>query len=185
MPAKPTVVTNPLTNRGTAFTIEERRRLGLIGRFPSAVETLDQQAARTYRQLCGFEEDMDKYVFLDQLHDRNETFYYIARRAIGLPLLYPDPKCGYVDDFLHMTFGMPYQFYEIDPAVVRALDMLLILHADHEQNCSTSTVRLVGSADANMYASVAAGIGALSGPLHGGANEAVLRMLDAIQTEGT
>ena len=109
---------------------------------------------------------------------------YIARRAIGLPLLYPDPKRGYVDDFLHMTFGMPYQSYEIDPAVVRALDMLLILHADHEQNCSTSTVRLVGSADANMYASVAAGIGALSGPLHGGANEAVLRMLDAIQTEG-
>ena len=76
---------------------------------------------------------------------------YIARRAIGLPLLYPDPKRGYVDDFLHMTFGMPYQSYEIDPAVVRALDMLLILHADHEQNCSTSTVRLVGSADANMY----------------------------------
>ena len=76
MPAKPTVVTNPLTNRGTAFTIEERRRLGLIGRFPSAIETLDQQAARTYRQLCGFEEDMDKYVFLDQLHDRNETLYY-------------------------------------------------------------------------------------------------------------
>ena len=109
---------------------------------------------------------------------------YIARRAIGLPLLYPDPKRGYVDDFLHMTFGMPYQSYEIDPAVVRALDMLLILHADHEQNCSTSTVRLVGSADANMYASIAAGIGALSGPLHGGANEAVLRMLDAIQTEG-
>ena len=109
---------------------------------------------------------------------------YIARRAIGLPLLYPDPKRGYVDDFLHMTFGMPYQSYEIDPAVVRALDMLLILHADHEQNCSTSTVRLVGSADANMYASVAAGIGALSGPLHGGANEAVLRMLDMIQREG-
>ena len=109
---------------------------------------------------------------------------YIARRAIGLPLLYPDPKRGYVDDFLHMTFGMPYQSYEIDPAVVRALDMLLILHADHEQNCSTSTVRLVGSADANMYASVAAGVGALSGPLHGGANEAVLRMLDTIQSSG-
>lgn len=109
---------------------------------------------------------------------------YIARRAIGLPLLYPDPKRGYVEDFLQMTFGMPYQTYEIDPAVVRALDMLLILHADHEQNCSTSTVRLVGSADANMYASVSAGIGALSGPLHGGANEAVLRMLDMIQSEG-
>ena len=68
--------------------------------------------------------------------------------------------------------------------MVRALDMLLILHADHEQNCSTSTVRLVGSSDANMYASVAAGVGALSGPLHGGANEAVLRMLDIIQAEG-
>ena len=109
---------------------------------------------------------------------------YIARRAVGLPLLYPDPKRGYVDDFLHMTFGMPYQSYEIDPAVVKALDMLFILHADHEQNCSTSTVRLLGSSDANMYASVAAGVGALSGPLHGGANEAVLRMLDRIQTEG-
>jgi len=109
---------------------------------------------------------------------------YIARRAIGLPLVYPDPKCGYVEDFLRLTFGMPYQAYEIDPAIVKALDMLLILHADHEQNCSTSTVRLVGSADANMYASVAAGVGALSGPLHGGANEAVLRMLDTIQASG-
>ncbi len=109
---------------------------------------------------------------------------YIARRAIGLPLLYPDPKRGYVEDFLNMTFGMPYQAPEIDPVVVRALDMLLILHADHEQNCSTSTVRLVGSADANMYASVSSGVGALSGPLHGGANEAVLRMLDHIESEG-
>ena len=109
---------------------------------------------------------------------------YIARRAIGLPLLYPDPKRGYVEDFLQMTFGMPYQAYEIDPAIIRALDMLLILHADHEQNCSTSTVRLVGSSDANMYASVAAGVGALSGPLHGGANEAVLRMLDTIASSG-
>ncbi|QPL05741.1 MULTISPECIES: citrate synthase [Actinomyces] len=109
---------------------------------------------------------------------------YIARRAIGLPLMYPDPRRGYVEDFLHMTFGMPYQSFDIDPSVIRALDMLLILHADHEQNCSTSTVRLVGSSDANMYASVAAGVGALSGPLHGGANEAVLRMLDRIQNDG-
>ena len=96
MPAKPTVVTNPLTNRGTAFTFEERRRLGLIGRFPSAVETLDQQAARTYRQLCGFEEDMDKYVFLDQLHDRNETLYYrilTDHLTELLPVVY-DPTVG-------------------------------------------------------------------------------------------
>lgn len=109
---------------------------------------------------------------------------YIAKRAAGLPLLYPDAQRGYTEDFIRMTFGMPYQSYDIDPSLVRALDMLLILHADHEQNCSTSTVRLVGSADANLYASVASGIGALSGPLHGGANEAVLRMLNQIVESG-
>lgn len=109
---------------------------------------------------------------------------YIAKRAAGLPLLYPDAQRGYTEDFIRMTFGMPYQAYDIDPSLVRALDMLLILHADHEQNCSTSTVRLVGSSDANLYASVASGIGALAGPLHGGANEAVLKMLNEIAASG-
>lgn len=109
---------------------------------------------------------------------------YIAKRAAGLPLLYPDSQRSYTEDFIRMTFGMPYQAYDIDPAIVRALDMLLILHADHEQNCSTSTVRLVGSSQANLYASVAAGVGALAGPLHGGANEAVLRMLNQICDTG-
>ncbi len=109
---------------------------------------------------------------------------YIAKRAAGLPLLYPDSARGYTEDFIRMTFGMPYQAYDIDPALVRALDMLFILHADHEQNCSTSTVRLVGSSQANLYASVAAGVGALAGPLHGGANEAVLRMLHQIRDTG-
>ncbi|MCI1642456.1 MAG: citrate synthase [Actinomyces sp.] len=109
---------------------------------------------------------------------------YIAKRAAGLPLLYPDSQRGYAEDFIRMTFGMPYQAYDIDPALVRALDMLLILHADHEQNCSTSTVRLVGSSQANLYASVASGVGALAGPLHGGANEAVLRMLTQIRDSG-
>lgn len=93
---------------------------------------------------------------------------YIAKRAAGLPLLYPDSQRSYTEDFIRMTFGMPYQVYDIDPALVKALDMLLILHADHEQNCSTSTVRLVGSSQANLYASVASGVGALAGPLHGG-----------------
>ncbi|MDO5672123.1 MAG: citrate synthase [Actinomycetaceae bacterium] len=106
---------------------------------------------------------------------------YIAKRAAGLPLLYPDNQRSLTEDFIRMTFGVPYQSYDIDPAMVRALDMLLILHADHEQNCSTSTVRLVGSSHANLYSSVAAGVGALSGPLHGGANEAVLRMLIQIR----
>ena len=106
---------------------------------------------------------------------------YLHRRRVGEPLLYPDYSRGYIDDFLRMTFATPYEQYDADPTVVEALDKLLILHADHEQNCSTSTVRIVGSAHANLYASVAAGINALSGPLHGGANEAVLLMLDKIQ----
>ena len=109
---------------------------------------------------------------------------YIAKRAAGLPLLYPDSARGYTEDFIRMTFGMPYQAYDIDPALVRALDMLLILHADHEQNCPTPTVRLVGSTQANLYATVAAGVGALAGPLHGGANEAVLRMPHQIRDTG-
>ncbi|MBD8078120.1 citrate synthase [Cellulosimicrobium arenosum] len=106
---------------------------------------------------------------------------YLHRRRAGEPLLYPDYSRGYVDDFLRMTFATPYQQYEADPVVVDALDKLLILHADHEQNCSTSTVRVVGSSNANLYASVAAGVNALSGPSHGGANEAVLAMLTEIQ----
>ena len=105
----------------------------------------------------------------------------IAKRAEGLPQLYPDSSRDLTEDFIRMTFGLPYQTYDIDPSMVRALDMLFILHADHEQNCSTSTVRFVGSSNANMYASVASGVGALSGPLHGGANEAVLRMLIQIR----
>jgi len=109
---------------------------------------------------------------------------YLHRRAVGEPLLYPDYSRGYVDDFLRMTFAVPYMQYDTDPVVVDALDKLLILHADHEQNCSTSTVRMVGSSHANLYASVGAGINALSGPLHGGANEAVLRMLTEIQASG-
>ncbi|HEY0186530.1 MAG TPA: citrate synthase [Cellulomonas sp.] len=109
---------------------------------------------------------------------------YLHRTSRGEPLLYPDYSRGYIEDFLRMTFAVPYQQYDIDPTVVKALDKLLILHADHEQNCSTSTVRIVGSAQANLYASVAAGINALSGPLHGGANEAVLRMLGEIRDNG-
>lgn len=109
---------------------------------------------------------------------------YLHRRAAGEPLLYPDYSRGYVDDFLRMTFAVPYMAYESDPVVVKALDTLLILHADHEQNCSTSTVRMVGSSNANLYASVAAGVNALSGPSHGGANEAVLAMLTEIQADG-
>jgi citrate synthase len=109
---------------------------------------------------------------------------YAYKKSIGQPLLYPDNSLGYVEDFLRMTFGVPATKYEVDPVMAKALDMLFILHADHEQNCSTSTVRLVGSANANMFVSVAAGVNALMGPLHGGANQAVLEMLHQIQTDG-
>ncbi len=109
---------------------------------------------------------------------------YIAKRGSGLPLLYPNSRYGFIEDFLRMTFGIPYELQDVDPDLVAALEMLLILHADHEQNCSTSAVRLTGSSHADIYASVSAGIGALSGPLHGGANEAVLSMLEAIRDSG-
>jgi citrate synthase len=109
---------------------------------------------------------------------------YAYKKSVGQPFLYPDNSCGLVENFLRMTFGLPAEPYEVDPDLVKALDMLFILHADHEQNCSTSTVRLVGSSHANLFASVSAGINALFGPLHGGANQSVLEMLERIQADG-
>ncbi|GAA3761633.1 citrate synthase [Plantactinospora mayteni] len=109
---------------------------------------------------------------------------YAYKKSIGQAMLYPDNSLGYVENFLRMTFGVPAEAYEVDPVVARVLDMLLVLHADHEQNCSTSTVRLVGSSQANLFASVSAGVNALFGPLHGGANQAVLEMLDEIRVSG-
>ena len=106
---------------------------------------------------------------------------YAHKKSVGQPFLYPDNSLSYTENFLRMTFGFPAEPYELDPEIVKALDQLFILHADHEQNCSTSTVRLVGSAHANLFNSVSAGIHALSGPLHGGANQAVLEMLRKIQ----
>ena len=109
---------------------------------------------------------------------------YAYKKSIGQPFLYPDNSLGYVDNFLRMTFGVPAEPYEIDPTMSKALNLLFLLHADHEQNCSTSTVRMVGSSDANLFVSVSAGVAALFGPLHGGANQAVLEMLEQIQGEG-
>ncbi|HEY3323714.1 MAG TPA: citrate synthase [Planctomycetota bacterium] len=106
------------------------------------------------------------------------------RRANGLPFVYPDPKLLYSANFLHMMFSMPYDDYEIDPEVERALNLFFVLHADHEQNCSTSTARVVGSSQANLFASCAAAVCALWGPLHGGANVAVIEMLEQIRDGG-
>ena len=107
---------------------------------------------------------------------------YTYRMSRGLPYIYPDPSRPYVSNFLHMMFSSPYMQYQCDEDIREALNLILILHADHEQNCSTSTVRMVGSSRANLFASCAAGVCALWGPLHGGANVKVLQMLDAIHT---
>ncbi len=109
---------------------------------------------------------------------------YSFKNSLGMPTLWPDYSLSYIENFLRMSFGTVAEEYLLDPAITRALDVLLILHADHEQNCSTSTVRLVGSSQANLYASVSAGVHALSGPLHGGANQAVLEMLMEIRDHG-
>jgi citrate synthase len=109
---------------------------------------------------------------------------YSYKKSIGQPLIYPKNDLSYVENFLHMMFAVPCEPYVVDADFAEALNLLLICHADHEQNCSTSTVRMVGSADANLFASISAGICALWGPLHGGANEAVVNMLESILAEG-
>ena len=106
------------------------------------------------------------------------------RKSRGLPIMYPDNSLSYSGNFLRMMFGFPTEPYHVDPEIERTLDVLFILHADHEQNCSTSTVRVVGSAQANLFASISAGICALWGPLHGGANQEVLEMLERIHQDG-
>jgi citrate synthase len=109
---------------------------------------------------------------------------YSYRRSQGLPIIYPNPKMRYVANFLHMMFSYPYLQYEITPEIEDAMNLILILHADHEQNCSTATVRVVGSSQANMFSSCSSGVSALWGPLHGGANVMVMEMLDNIHAGG-
>ena len=110
---------------------------------------------------------------------------YSYRQQLGHHIEYPHPRKRYAENFLHMMFSQPYNEFDADPALVDALDLIFLLHADHEQNCSTSTVRMVGSSEANLFASVAAGVSALWGPLHGGANVAVVNMLETIRDENT
>ncbi len=109
---------------------------------------------------------------------------YSYKHSIGQPFIYPFNRLDYASNFLRMMFGTPCEEYAVDPVLAKTVDLLLILHADHEQNCSTSTVRMVGSSQANLFASISAGISALWGPLHGGANQQVIEMLDQIALEG-
>jgi citrate synthase len=175
-------------NRHTLVHEDFRTFMGTFprGAHPMAVMSSAINALSTFypESLDPFDEETVELATVLILAKTRTITSYVHRTSKGEPLLYPDYSRGYVEDFLRMTFAVPYQQYEPDPIVVEALDKLLILHADHEQNCSTSTVRIVGSSHANLYASVAAGINALSGPLHGGANEAVLSMLAEIQANG-
>ena len=153
---------------------------------PMAVISAGVSALSTYYQ--------DSLDFRDERQVELSTFRLLAKvpvlaayahkTSIGQALLYPDNSLSLVENFLRLTFGTMAEDYVQNPVVTRALDTLLILHADHEQNCSTSTVRLVGSSQANLFASVSAGVSALFGPLHGGANEAVIEMLRGIRESG-
>ncbi|MEP7794513.1 citrate synthase [Sanguibacter sp. 25GB23B1] len=176
-------------NRHTLVHEDFRTFMGTFPRngHPMAVMASAINALSTFypESLDPFDDETIELATVLLLAKSRTITSYLHRRRVGEPLLYPDYSRGYVDDFLRMTFAVPYMQYDSDPTVVDALDKLLILHADHEQNCSTSTVRIVGSSQANIYASVAAGINALSGPLHGGANESVLKMLTEIKGSGT
>ena len=162
-----------------------------MGSFPRAAHPMSVLAAAV-NALAAFYPDTTDISDPEQLDEAamiimakaRTVVSYILRRRRDEPMLYPDYARGYVDDFIRMCFAVPYERFESDPLYVHAFGRLLIIHADHEQNCSTSVVRIAGSAHANLYSAVAAGINALSGPRHGGANEAVLRQLMAIRDSG-
>jgi len=153
---------------------------------PMAVLSAAVSALSTFYQdsLDPFDRDQVEISTIRLMAKLPTIASYSFKKSVGQPMLYPDNELDYVSNFLRMTFGVPSEAYEVDSVFARVLDMLFVLHADHEQNCSTSTVRLVGSSQANLFASVSAGVNALFGPLHGGANQAVLEMLEDIHTGG-
>ncbi len=148
----------------------------------SAVSTLSTFYQNTPGKLSGGTDlDLSIYRLLGKLPT---IATYSHKKSIGHPFVYPENKLNYAENFLKMMFAVPTEDYQVDPDVAKALDLLLILHADHEQNCSASTVRMVGSSRASLFASVSAGISALWGPLHGGANQEVIEMLQMIKESG-
>ncbi|MDR3359952.1 MAG: citrate synthase [Bifidobacteriaceae bacterium] len=154
---------HPMATLGAAINM-------MAGFYPESLDPLDPSAVKLATALM--------------LAKMPTIISYIYRRAQGNALLYPQHGQSYIENFARMTFQLPGERFEVPEVFYRALDTLLILHADHEQNCSTSSVRMIGSARANLYMSVSGGVSALSGPLHGGANEAVLEMLSHIRDSG-
>ncbi|MDD2857751.1 MAG: citrate synthase [Candidatus Nanopelagicales bacterium] len=188
----------PTAGSLSAFETEISRHLsipeglkGLYSGFPRDAHPMPILSAAVSALSTFHQDELDPY---DTAQVQTSTFRllgalptiaaYAYKHSQGEAFVDPDPSLGYVANFLRMTFGKQGEEYALNPAVVSAVDTLLLLHADHEQNCSTSTVRIVGSADANLYASVSAGVNALFGPLHGGANQAVMEMLQEIKDAG-
>jgi len=153
--------------------------MGILSAMVTSLSTFYPKSQDPHRP----QKDVDRTIY--RLIAKMPTLAAISyKNNLGHPYMYPNNKLGYVENFLYMMFGLPTEEYEVDPIVANALNTLLILHADHEQNCSTSTVRLVGSSQSNVYSAVSAGIAALWGPLHGGANQEVIEMLETIRNDG-
>ena len=153
---------------------------------PMAILSSVVGALSTFYQDAMDPQDEDQVaISIDRLIAKLPTIAaYSYKKSMGQPFIYPNNELNYCENFLHMMFATPTNEYLVDPDFAEALNLLLIVHADHEQNCSTSTVRMVGSSNANLFASISAGIGALWGPLHGGANEACVNMLSRIANDG-
>ncbi|MCZ6473498.1 MAG: citrate synthase [SAR324 cluster bacterium] len=175
------------TDNITIHTLLPERMRGLFNGFtkdahPMGILSSAVTALSTYYPMGEEFSDQGAKLALYRLMGKLPTIASTAyKMSIGQPQIFPNNLLDYTDNLLNMMFALPTGPYDIHPDVARALDVLLILHADHEQNCSTSTVRMVGSSEANVYGAISAGINALWGPLHGGANQAVLEMLDEIQ----
>jgi citrate synthase len=153
--------------------------MGVLSSMLSSLSTFYPESQKTDRS------PKDMELTIHRLIAKITTLAALSYKSSkGHPYIYPDNSLNYVENFLYMMFAVPSEDYELDPIVVDILNKLLIIHADHEQNCSTSTVRIVGSSKANLYSSIAAGVSALWGPLHGGANQAVIEMLERIVEEG-
>jgi citrate synthase len=163
----------------------------LFGAFPKDAHPMAVSAAIVAALSTFYPEDLDPHEpgqvansVLRLIAKFPTIVAYAYKQSLGQPFLYPDNSLNYVENFLRMMFGTPCEEYVVDPVVVEAIDQLLILHADHEQNCSTSTVRLVGSSHVNLFAAISSGLAALWGSRHGGANQEVIEMLEAIADEG-
>jgi citrate synthase len=173
------------------YTLVNEEMKNIIDGFPASAHPMGVLSALTSALTAFNPKPVDVKSEHDMYHAVCKTIgkfvvlcSWVYRTKVGYPLNYYDNSKGYVENFLRLMFAIPTEEYKINPVVVDALDKLLILHADHEQNCSTSTVRIVGSSHAGLFASISAGVSALWGPLHGGANQEVIEMLEAIKADG-